>query len=408
MAPNSRVCMASIVTALIVAVLCVRFSSSYFSYALILALIFLVYSFVVDRTRWTNTFSSWEIDKNFWIGAILFYGLTAAAGAAWGDWKSVALATDYAGLFLPCLILFVLRRQYIVDVGVKYGFLMGGLIFGAWGCMQWYMEPSHRIDSFFPHPNALGTGIILLLPFLGYWAFKSANIKERVCMILVMALLLFDLYHTESRGAMMGLGIGIAGSAIFGLSLYWHRISAKWRVGVTVLAVCAFLAGAMMVHNVSAERTGTGKIGGERLLMLETSYHMWDDHKWLGVGLANWETMYYSDAYHPKEGREQGLGMPHNMPVYFFSTTGIVGGLGYCAFLLISFWTILKKSKEDQSKGLSLAMMAVFLGFTAQSMVDATIINKIPARIYFALWGYYLARTAASSLDSDKGHSLSS
>lgn len=30
-------------------------------------------------------------------------------------------------------------------------------------------------------------------------------------------------------------------------------------------------------------------MGGERIMMLEASYRMWQDHKMVGIGPGNWE-----------------------------------------------------------------------------------------------------------------------
>lgn len=400
--------LANIVTAICLICICIKFSAAHFTYVLILWIFFLGISLQYQGIWRSWKSLKWKQFPVFLIGVFIFYGGLFVSSIILWDWRSFSESSNLLWMASSFFLFYILGCWYDIHRGIQWGIFLGSAILSLLGFYKWYWNPDVRLFLFSLHANGLGTMIIILIPLLSYYAYKNRSHRSGIGFIFVIALLLFDLYHTESRGAMMALGIGIAGSALFGLSMYWHTLSAKWRISMAILAIGAFALGAGMVDRVSSQRDAWGAGGGERRLMLEASYHMWDDHKWLGVGLANWEAAYYSDAYHPKEGREQGLGMPHNMPVYFFSTTGIVGGLGYCAFLLISFWTILKKSREEQSKELSLAMMAVFLGFTAQSMVDATIINKIPARIYFALWGYYLARTATSSLRSGQGHSLSS
>lgn len=404
---NKYEIIANMIALLCLVCICIKFTSAHFTYALIFWGLLVGIS-VYHFGKWTVLKSlKQKIASRFLMGLFLFYGCLLLSSILLWDDMSFWMSWDLLWMTASFFMFYTIGRWYNIHYGFQWGLFWGSICLALKGLYQWYLAPGTRIQSFLWHPNGFGEVIGLLLPFLLYYAYKNKNSIVKFVFVTVILILLFDLYHTESRGAMMGLGIGIAGSAIFGLSMYWRTISAKWRLEIAAMAICAFALGAGMVDRVSSERDAWGASGGERLLMLEASYHMWDDHKWLGVGLANWETAYYSDAYHPKEGREQGLDMPHNMPIYFFSTTGILGGLGYCFFLLVSFWTILKKSRDDRSKALSMAMMAMFLAFTAQSMVDMTIINKYSARIYFALWGYYLARTAASSLGSDKGHSLS-
>lgn len=83
--------------------------------------------------------------------------------------------------------------------------------------------------------------------------------------------------------------------------------------------------------------------------------------------------------------------MPHNMFVYFLTTAGIWGGVGYLLFLGLSVWGLYKSAGAIDNPWLSAAILAAFWALTIQGLVDTTIINKIPSRIYFALMGYYIA-----------------
>ena len=79
------------------------------------------------------------------------------------------------------------------------------------------------------------------------------------------------------------------------------------------------------------------------------------------------------------------------MPVYFLSTSGLLGGIGYLLFHGILFMTLIKSFPLARDKWLVMALLSVFLAFFFQGLVDTTIINKIPARIYFGLLGYGVA-----------------
>ena len=77
--------------------------------------------------------------------------------------------------------------------------------------------------------------------------------------------------------------------------------------------------------------------------------------------------------------------MPHNMPLFFLSTSGIVGFAGYGFFVIMSAVTLTKIVKIRKDSSFALVVYMVFLSFFLQGVVDTTIINKIPARMYFAL-----------------------
>ena len=82
--------------------------------------------------------------------------------------------------------------------------------------------------------------------------------------------------------------------------------------------------------------------------------------------------------------------MPHNMPLFFLSTSGIVGFAGYGFFVIMSVVTLTQIVKMRKDAGFALAIYMVFLSFFLQGFVDTTIINKIPARMYFVLMGSFI------------------
>ena len=133
------------------------------------------------------------------------------------------------------------------------------------------------------------------------------------------------------------------------------------------------------------------------MFMIEASIDMWKDHPIIGVGAAHWYENYYG-TYHPGEASEKGLTMPHNMPLYFLSTGGILGGIGFIAFYVLSFMGLYLVLREQGSFLLSICALIPFFAFFIQGLVDTTIINKIPARMYFALMGYL----TALSINNDK------
>lgn len=93
--------------------------------------------------------------------------------------------------------------------------------------------------------------------------------------------------------------------------------------------------------------TDMARLGGERIFMLSSSYEMWKDHKLSGIGVNSWETYYYSDRYHPEGAQEQHLTMPHNMFIYFLSTAGIIGGLGFIGYTILTLIGLLRLPYEN-------------------------------------------------------------
>lgn len=89
--------------------------------------------------------------------------------------------------------------------------------------------------------------------------------------------------------------------------------------------------------------------------------------------------------------------MPHDMPMLFLTEDGIFGVAAYFAFLLLTYGYLYRAIRTSQNKALASAMMLSFLIFTLHGLVDTTIINKIPGRMYYMILGWYAGYIAYES-----------
>lgn len=391
---------ANLVSALLCLILCIRFSASYFSYALAVFFFFLLWDLWTHRQdKLLGLHASGG--KLFASGIALCYGACLLSSVLLGDVNSVKETGDIAALSLPFFMLYFLRSNHDVDLGVRSGFFLGTLVFCISAFFIHTDYAGDRMISFFAHPNHLGTAIAILLPFTVWHFQRTKYLVIRLLLASLCAVMLYCLWHTGSRGAMVALAAGI-GLSFFVMAIVQRKAIGKKKLAALTLTAClVFAAGAGLFYEIQSTRTARSARGGERIEMLDASYAMWQDHKLLGVGLANWAENYYSERYHPQTGIEQNLTMPHNMPIYFFSTAGLLGGAGYLAFLVLSFAALYRAAGRTKDKWLAAAAFAAFFAFHIHGLVDSTIINKIPARIFFALMGYALA-AMLSKTDTEK------
>ena len=389
-------------------IICVRFSASYFSYAVGIFLLYFLYDVYVShknqREFWPNIN---KIGRYLLGGTALFYMVLLGDNLLLNDWQSVAKGIDIALLSVPFYMFFFLEGKHGVDRGIRWGVLAGSTIITVYGLYKGLLGMDGRYESFFAHPNHFGTAIAMLCPFLCMLFWKEQKIWKKTGIGILILAMLFCLYKTESRGAIAAFLGGILISVGSMLWLYRSRISEKTKKMIGIFLVLICLIGGAGFGYLQSERTGAGKIGGERIIMLEASYEMWQDHKWMGIGMDRWGEYYYSPQYHPKTGHETNLSMPHNMFIYFLSTAGICGGVGYLLFLGLSIWGLYKTAGLIGNPWLSTAILAAFWAFTIQGLVDTTIINKIPSRIYFALMGYYIALGSICKTEPKKKNSFS-
>ena len=247
-----------------------------------------------------------------------------------------------------------------------------------------------QLGAFLAYPthyaHLLACTFPLLLCFYTDKKLRGNPLVE-VISVAVTVLGLWSLWKTGSRGGMIALFAG--GLSVFALFCYFQKQGRLFRNGVIVgVAVVAVV---LLIGIQDGNRQGGDSA---RVRMWQASYAMWQDHKLLGVGLENWQHE-YANKYILKDEikkavRQQYLGwkkeeerrvaatqkskpqltaeqmvaakraeakrdedsiaewqkviikqesafdMPHNVIAWFFSTTGIIGGIGYCLFYIMA------------------------------------------------------------------------
>ena len=383
---------ANVSIGLIFFILTVRFSASYFSYALAVFILFLIYDFYISRKEKKPFLELQKEIIALALSIIIFFGLLVVDSLVLQDRGSINKVFWVEWLSIPLLMTWWIRRKYAVDLGVEIGILAGMIVacgFGFWQAMH-PLEPNMRSLSFYAHPNHFGTMINLTLPFLFTFALKEKRQWLKIMEILVVAVQMGCLYLAGSRGAMAAFGLSVPLATVLGLIMMRDRITPLTKKIAIAAIVLSIAVGGAFFYVRQQEVSGTQEIGGERIQMAIASVEMWKDHKVWGVGMSRWKDNYYGE-YHPADGKEVGLSMPHNMPLYFLSTAGLVGFAGYVLFVGVTFWALLSIGRKSDDFFFFTAVMIAFLTFFAQGFVDTTIINKIPARMYYGILGYYIA-----------------
>lgn len=378
-----------------------EFKASYFSYALILFVLFLMidgyYSFHHQLSFLPKR------NKTFYVillGILSFY--LAFNFTSLMHWTHIDLvkSMDYTWLCFPFFMTWWILSKYDAERGFRWGILVGAVIACVIGLHQWCINPGIRIESSYAHPNHFGTMINLTLPLIGYYAVHVKNNAYKILSVCTMIVQLGCLYLTGSRGALLAL----IGAVVLGM--LWAYVSLREYKNIRfgkyacVFIILILIGGGFTLYHMGQERnldvvrmaeTGdsVAKAGGERMQMIRASIAMWEDHKLFGVGAGHWGEAYYGQ-YRPSDIHEEGHSMPHNMPLFFLSTGGSVGAAGYCIFIILSIVALTKVVKMGRSLKWGIAVYMIFLSFFLQGLVDTTIINKIPARMYFALMGSFI------------------
>ena len=87
---------------------------------------------------------------------------------------------------------------------------------------------------------------------------------------------------------------------------------------------------------------------------------------------------------------ESEFDMPHNVIAWFFSTTGIIGGIGYLLFVLYYGRLFYRKLKNNPNEWIVYVGLWSFLAVAIHGLADAGITNKEAARLLFLIMGIAL------------------
>lgn len=376
------------------------FKASYFSFAIGLFTLFIVSEVIYKYKYGVRILPHGSESFRYWsTGIFILYLLFLLAAVFHHDRSDIVQSINYMCLTAPFFMTWWISGRYSVEKGVKWGILVGMLIACGIGAYQWYLQPGIRVQSSYASPNHFGTMIDITIPFIAYFMLSCKNTIYRIIASIVLLGQAFCLYAASSRGALIGLMGGLILSTLVSWFVARQGTQFHFRKSVVALVLGLVILGGFGAYYMEHGRTES-HLGGERMFMIEASIDMWKDHPLIGVGAAHWYENYYG-KYHPEGASEKGLTMPHNMPLYFLSTGGILGGIGFIAFYVLSFVGLYLALRKQGSFLLSICALIPFFAFFIQGLVDTTIINKIPARMYFALMGYL----TALSINNDEKNS---
>lgn len=341
------------------------------------------------------------MERNMAIALVVFFSCVIIAGLINGDLVSVKKSIHYMRCAIPFFIGAFLLQNYKCQSGMYWGVCTSTLVLCIWGVLRWDDSPVSLMISIYSQHNSFGMELELLIPFLLSFALIEKNKMARLFIGAIFIFAVCCLYFSGSRGAIIGLGGGVFVAAMIYLAFYPNKSLLKTKILMALFCFLILMTSFLVVFNVTSNRQDAG--GGERIMMLEASYSMWKDHKLAGVGETNWAKNYYGQ-YRPEGQREQGLNMPHNMPAYYLSTTGIIGFVGYCAYIMFTGLGLIRIMRKQETINFGLmSVLVIFGAFFIHGMVDGTLINDRATKAYFLLFSLALV---SGDMFIDKGKTV--
>ena len=368
---------------------CLHGEAAHFSWLMMLFLPFLFWDLYQSRREGRPLWPRMTAEaKGMSRAILLFYGALLGISLIQLDGSGADRAVMLSRLTLPFFMMVYIEGKYPGGRGFVWGIGASVFVLALTGLAMGSGEHPGRFQSFFAHPNNFALILSLVMPMGAYFAWRARHPAIRWSFAAALLGMLFCLIKTDSRTSMGALTVGAVLAILLMIWLHRRDLSIggkRWAAAATAVIL---LVGGGVLWEMQSHRTGMGRFGYERIYMWEASYEMWKDHKWFGVGLDNWRDAYYSPRYHPEKAREQGMGFPHSMPAYFFSTAGTVGGGAFLIFLGYTFRILWRHARRAADKAFSLVLLTTYFIFFLAGFFDATFTMKAGSLTYYTFLGY--------------------
>lgn len=230
--------------------------------------------------------------------------------------------------------------------------LKGILIFGV--------DLGFRLSSTLANPIFFASVLLIYFVFAVYLAVKKEGIVARVFYVLSAIGFLLMLILTQTRGAVLALGVG----AIF--FIISSALTSSSKIARSILAVLLTLFTASIIifwfnresqfvqHIPILNRFSslTDTTAGTRVMAWEVALKAWKEHPLLGWGPENFHIA-FNKYYNPRllefSYYETWWDRPHNMVLEVLLHTGLIGLTTYLfIFIYAIVWLFRRKTISDR------------------------------------------------------------
>lgn len=366
--------------------------------------------------------------KSYLLGALIAFlaiiTLTGLLGenpekSFWSNFERMEGVITYLHLFAYFLVAStVLRvrdmwRTYLnFHVGVGVAMAMYGVL--QWAGMLTVVQDGIRVNGTLGNAAYLGTYALFNI-FLALFLMVHTSVTEtgaRMRMILygaVVFLQTFVLYHTATRGAMLGLLVGLGITTIL-IALFERERLALRKVAIGILVTLVLLVGGFMaLRNTSFVRESpvlarfasisfTEKTTKSRFMVWSMAYQGFKEHPIRGWGMENFNYV-FNEYYNPNMyDQEQWFDRAHNVFFDWLIAGGLPALLAYLSLFscaLYCIWTH-KRTFSVLERSVLTGLLA---GYFFQNLF---VFDNITSLIYFFTILAFVESTNPASVIMEK------
>jgi len=267
---------------------------------------------------------------------------------------------------------------------IQYAFSDVGLVRRICGDIITAEGGFRRLRSIYGSPNNAGLYLGRVLPILAAVVLLGVSRARRAAYALAAVPVGLALLLTFSKGALM-LGVPLSMltlGALAGGRWLWLSLGTVFAAAMVALPLLRTPRFASLFDSQS----GTLFF---RLHLWRSSWAMFCDHPWLGVGLDNFLYQYRGHYIRPAAWQEPNLSHAHNLLLNYATRMGAVG-LAAWGWLQIAFWRLalpLRRLSDCSRRALALGLMGSMVNSLAHGLVDASYFLADLAFVFFLILG---------------------
>ena len=327
----------------------------------------------------------------------------------------VFITSRYAGFFqnadiFAYLVLFYLLIQIVPDEQDSAGIFIvlknsAGLftiictVMAVYGILQYfgldifhpggYQSYESNVAGAFGSANSMGCFLALLLPFVIYSFLTNKKTGLKIILALFIAIVIFTLILTLSRGAWVALIGGLLFLVYPSIRPFIRQKIRRKSVIIGLVILFILIIGAIIVALFFLNADSA--LG--RIFIWKVSGLMIADHPVIGVGYGNYGYQYlnYQQMFFDNPAnviyydKACNIKLAHSEFIHVMAETGIIGLILLCSLIVLFFKKandVLKVQRDKEETLLLRVMVASFIIIVIHSLVDS-VLHTLPISVMF-------------------------